>query len=148
MFDRKQKILVEIYDKTGLKKVKKCPIESDHVIIRSPRRGPGGSAYKARFNEDCIIYYTAGLWPFKRLKRKLLLKDGATECINLHADPIELPTWDRATEEKLFEANVIKAAGATVHRIQIPALLYFLVFMGVVMQFITLLIVTGKVKFV
>jgi hypothetical protein len=148
MFESKQKILVEIYDSTGLKSRKKYPIEADQVVIRKGRPVPGGAAYKAKFDEDCVVYFWSGYWPFKSLKRKLMLQDGATECINIRAPPMifKIPMWDRATEEELFKASVIKASGASMLKLQIPTLLYIMSFAGIAISVIILMVLTGRVR--
>lgn len=142
------KILVEIYDKTGLKQRKKFPIEGNSVLIRAGRRGPGGLAQAPTFDEDCVVYFYSGWWPFKQLKRKLLWKEGAERFINFRAEPegFEMPQWDRRSEEEFFKASVIKAAGATVSKLQVPALLYVLIFANIALTFIGFLVSSGRVR--
>ena len=146
----RQKILVEIIGENGVKSKKKYPIEADKVVIDPGKRGRGNPPYKPSFNKDCILPYYTGFGPFKRLKQKLLLIDGASKCVSFEFNNgkgiVDMPLWDRPTEEKLFDASVIKAAGATTQKVKISPLLYIALFMVVGMQFLTILLLTGKVR--
>ena len=148
----KPKILVEIIGEEGIKSRKKYPVEGNKVVIRPARRGPGGTAYKPEFDKDCLLNYWSGWGPFKRLKQKLLLIDGADRCVSFRTKPnegvveVEMPTFDRKTAEDLFKANVIKAAGSTLQKITVPISMYLLLGMVAVMNFIILLILTGRIR--
>lgn len=145
---QKPKILVEIIGANGIKSRKKYPIEEDNVVIRPAKRGRGPPAYKASFDKDCIVPYWKGIWPFKRLKHKLLLMEGATECVNFYSfTKVNVPTLDRKGVEKLFEANVIKSAGATTTKVVVPLSLYLFLGVIAVMAFVNILISTGRVRF-
>jgi len=72
--------------------------------------------------------------------------EGADKCVSFKKDNLDLPCWDRPTEEKLFEVSVIKAAGATVQKIQIPIILYILLFVIVALSFIQLMVMTGRLR--
>jgi len=145
----KPKILTEVISPTGAY-TKKFPIEGNKIVIKPPRRGPGGAAILAEFNRDCIIPYWRGWGPFKRLHHKLLLIEGADKCVSFRFNgemyEIEKPIWDRETAERFFKAQVIKAAGATIQKVKIPTLLYIMLFLLIVLQFITFLIVSGEVR--
>jgi len=144
------KILVEIIGEAGIKSRKKYPIEGDKILIRKGKRGRGNPAYKPSFDKNCILPYTIGWGPFKRHREKLLLIDGANDCVSFNFKngeaSVKKPLWDKETEEDLFKANVIKAAGATVQRVKIPALLYVALFLVVGMQFLTLLVASGRIR--
>ena len=144
------KILVEIIDETGIKQKKKFPIESNKIVIRKGKKGPGNIAYKPSFDRDCLLNYQKGFGPFKKLKQKLLLVEGADKCISFkfHKDTakVDMPVWSRQSEQNLFRASVIKAAGATVQRLQIPVFVYILLFVTAALGFIQLLISTGKIR--
>jgi len=141
------KILTEIIGKHGeIVKRKKFPVEDGTVLIRKGKRGPGGAAYKPKFNRNCLLWEKRGLIPFKSYKPKLMLMEGADRCIEFNSDSVDIPMWDRKTEENLFKASVIKAAGATVQKIQIPFIFYILIFFGIILQFFTILILTGRVR--
>jgi len=145
----KPKILVEIIGEEGIKSKKKYPIEGSTIVIQPRKtRNPG---YYAKFDRNCLLSYFVGFGPFKRLKQKLLLIEGADKCVNFNftetPGEVDMPFWDRETEKKLFEASVIKAAGASVQRIKIPIFLYILVFMGFAIGFLNFLVATGRIRF-
>lgn len=148
IFQKTPKITVEILGEAGIKTSKKFPIEGNTVVIRQPRKGPGGTAYKPTFDRTCLIPYSKGIWPFKRINFKLMLKDGAKECISFFKEPLDIPMWDRKTEEDLFKANVIKAAGATVQKLQVPTWLGILAFLTLVFSFVGMLFASGQLRFV
>jgi len=145
----KPKILVEIIGEEGIKSKKKYVIEGNTIVIQPRKtRNPG---YYPKFDRNCLLSYFVGFGPFKRLKQKLLLIDGASECVSFNftetRGEVDMPFWDRETEKKLFEASVIKAAGASVQRIKIPIFLYILVFMGFAIGFLNFLVATGRIRF-
>lgn len=145
---QKPKILVEIIGPNGIKSRKKYPIEGDTVVIRQAKRGRGPPAYKASFNKDCIVPYWKGIWPFKRLKQKLILMEGAHECISFYdVYGVFVPSYDIEESEKLFQANVIKSAGSTTTKVQVPLSLYLFLGVIAVMTFVNILISTGRVRF-
>jgi len=119
-------------------------------VIRPARRGPGGAPYKAKFDRDCIIVYWKGFGPFKKLCQKLILIEGAEECIRFRfmgkEYELNMPVFDRDAAENFFKAAVIKAAGATVQKITIPISVYIILVLVAIMQFISLLILSGRVK--
>ena len=145
---RKPKILVEIIGPNGVKSRKKYPIEGNTVVIRKAKRGRGPAAYKPTFTKDCVVPYNKGIWPFRRLKQKLMLMEDADACIDFYSfTKVNVPTFDRKTSEELFEANVVRKAGATTTKVQVPLSLYL--FMGIiaVLAFVNILISTGRVRF-
>lgn len=145
-FSGKPTILVDIIGENGVKSSKKYPIEENSVVIREAKRGRGPAAYKPTFDKDCLIYYTVGFWKFKRLKVKLMLMESANSCVKFVGKRVDRPIWGRVTSEKLFEANVIKSAGASTQKLQIPMMLYVFLFVITAISFMTFLVVTGKVR--
>lgn len=144
----KPKILVEIIGPNGIKSRKKYEIEGNTVVISKAKRGRGPPAYKPKFTKDCIVPYRKGIWPFKMLKHKLILMEGANECITFFdAYGVFVPTFDRSTSENLFQANVIKSAGTTATKVQVPLTLYL--FLGIILALtlMNFLTVTGRVRF-
>jgi len=77
----KDKIRVEIIGPGGMH-AKNYVIEENTVIIRKGRRGSGGASYKPEFTRDCLIEYKTGIWPFRKLRKKLMLFDGGDKCIS------------------------------------------------------------------
>lgn len=146
----KPKIKVDVINEAGLT-TRKYPIEGNNIVIRAAKRGRGGAAYTASFDKHCLLPYYVGFWPFKQLKQKLMLIEGADECVSFDFTDktdtkTKMPTWTREALEKASEASVIKAAGATFQKMKIPTLLYVALFMCVGMQFLILLVLTGRVK--
>ena len=142
------KFLVEIIGANCVKSRKTYEVDGDSIVIRKAKRGRGPPAYKPTFNKDCILNYWKGIWPFKKLKQRLMLKEGANECVNFYGgEEVDVPTFDRKASEKLFQANVIKSAGSTTTKVQVPLSLYL--FMGIiaVLAFVNILISTGRVRF-
>ena len=145
----KPKIKVDVINEAGLK-TRKYPIEGNTIIIRAGKRGRGGAAYKAKYDKNCLLPYYTGFWPFKRLKQKLMLIEGADECVSFHfmedGVQVDKPTWNRDALERADEASVIKAAGATFQKLKIPVLLYIALFMVVGLEFLNLLVLSGRVR--
>lgn len=139
-----KKILVEILGDLGIKSRKKYPIENNMVVLRKKeKRLP---AYKAKFGKDSIIFYNVGFWIFKRLKQKLMIIEGASECVSFNNKKVNVPVWDRKTSQDLFKANVIKSAGQTTQKVTIPAMLYIVLAGVIFMQILTVLISSGNVR--
>lgn len=141
-----QKILVEIIGENGVKSRKKYPIEENHVVIRKRTRGRGPPGYKVPLNKDCILTYYVGVGIFKRTKRKLLLKENASEFVNFYSqERVETPTVNMKSLRDYSQASVIKFLGATVQRIQVPTLLYVVIAGVIFLQVINLLVSSGRV---
>ena len=142
----KPKIKVDVINESGLK-TKKYPIEGNQIIIKPAKRGRGGAGYAAKFDKNCLLPYHVGLWPFKHLKQKLMLIEGAAKCVSFDFTDkkANMPNWSREALERASEATVIKAAGATFQKLKIPTLLYIALFLVVGLEFLNLLVLTGKV---
>jgi len=145
----KPKIKVDVINEAGLK-TKKYPIEGNTIVIRAAKRGRGGAAYKAKYDKNCLLPYHTGFGPFKHLKQKLVLIEGADECVSFHfmedGVQVDKPTWSRNALEKASEATVIKAAGASFQKLRIPTLLYIALFLVVGLEFLNLLVLSGRVR--
>jgi len=136
------KIKVEIISPTGSIQNKNCKVIGDKVIIQKETKRKAEKS--AQLDNDCVV--TTGSI-FK--KRKAYLREDANKCIPVLRKidkPEDVPVWDADTEEKLFDANVIKATGATTSKIQIPISVYLLLIVIVALSFITLLQVTGRIR--
>ena len=143
----KPKIKVHVINEAG-EKTKKYPIEGNQIIIKPAKRGRGGAGYKAKFDKNCLIPYHVGFGPFKQLKQKLMLIEGASKCVSFDfADKkAYMPSWSRKGLEKASEATVIKAAGASFQKLKIPTLLYVALFMVAILEFLNFLVSTGRVR--
>lgn len=137
---KNQKILVEIYDKTGLKQRKKCKIIGNQVEIRPKKtRDPG---WYADFGELSIVYFMSG-FPFKKLNRKLMVKEGATRCISLRSFPVEVPVWDSRMEKEVANAHILKHAGTSLQKVQVPSWLIMILLANIGLTVIILLKILG-----
>jgi hypothetical protein len=79
-----------------------------------------------------------------------MLIDGADRCISFKigkdkAD-VDLPVWDRQSEEKLFQAKVVQASGQVSGKMEIPSMLYVMMMVGVLFSVLTLLAVSGRLS--
>lgn len=156
----KDKILVEIIDKSGIPHKAKYPYEENHVVIAKGSKKPGDVRYAPEFNRDCILPYFEGKWPFRRLKRRLMVWNGSDHCIEFIPEKLDdkgevvegakvdlhLPT--RTTVEQYARAQVVKAAGETMQQVKISPLLYVLVFVNIVLTCGAILLASGKIQFV
>lgn len=136
---RADKILVEIRNESGMISRHKYKIEENKVVIEAGRKKGKGSGYKPSFENDSIIYYTSGRWPLKRLHRKLFLMEGAKKCLSFKDNKVQKAVWDRKTEKELFKAEVIKSAGATTQKVQVPISLYIVVLAGIMISVLNLI---------
>ena len=139
------KIKTDIITSLGLK-TKKLKVEGNYIIVRKERKGKI-SGYRAEFDKECLLPYRTQL---HILKNKLMLVDGADRCISFKigkdkAD-VDIPVWDRQSEEKLFQANTIKASGQVSGKMDIPPMLYIVMMVGVLFSVLTLLAVSGRLK--
>jgi hypothetical protein len=140
-----KKILTEILSPLGSTK-RVFQTEDNKIIIRPSTDKTEG--YKAGFTRECLIPYRTFFGLVQR--QKLLLIDGADECIKFKYEEdktsIDAPIWNRKMEEKLFKANVIKAAGSISQKIEVPMLLYLAMFGCMILSVVTVLVVSGRLK--
>jgi len=138
------KILVEIIGENGIKSRKKYLVEDDKVMITRGRKGRGGAGWTPTFNRDCLLPYYVGIWPFRRLKHKLMVIENHASCISFRAEGIDKSMIDF---KEYFNAGAMKNAGATLQSIKIPPFLYLMLGAVLIMGFINLLLVTGRLRF-
>jgi len=143
------KLLVEIIGENGIKKRKKYPIAKDgnKVVIEKATKGRGHAGWMPEFDRDCMLYYFSGIFPFKRLKRKLMVMDGASKCIGFMGKDVQVPVYDREASKKFFKANVIKSAGETAHKVTVPIFVYLLLFLLFMLGIVNILVGTGRIYF-
>ena len=136
------KILVDIIQHSGIRKRKKCRVEGDTVIIEKASRGRGNAGWKPTYSGACITYkkrFLRGLAPM------LEVKEDATHCLPvMQQNPDDVPSCTRKAVGKFFEANVIKAAGATATKLDVPLVLWMVMFVQVAISFIMLMRLWGK----
>ena len=61
-------------------------------------------------------------------------------------ETVSAPHWDKKTEENLFRAKVIRAAGETGQKLHIPLALYLILIINLAVSVIVLLVSSGKIK--
>jgi len=141
------KMLVEIIGENGSTK-RKCSLQGKQILIKKGSKGRGNADYLADYTNASVIPYRRGFGPFKWLSQKVMLMEGADKCMsfyNVNGTPeYDLPRWDRAAEARLFEANVIKSSGNVTNTLKIPTMLTMFLAVGLVLQFLILLVATGR----
>ena len=122
---------------------KKLLIEGNKIVVRKETKKSVG--YKVGFDKNSLL-------PYKNLlgftKNKVMFVDGADKCISFNVSDnraeIDIPVWDRKTEEALMEAEVVKTSGNVSGKLEIPALLYILVVCGIFVSLLTVLVASGR----
>ena len=141
-----QKILVEVLDSSGIKQKKKCVVEGTKVIVRK-KSGKGKNykpAYKAGFDESCLLYYR-GMWPFRFLKRKLQLIDGHDHCIKFDYTK-KTVDFSRFDIGNMFKAEVLEKAQASKTKLDVPFMLYLILIFILLMNVVSILVFTGRLR--
>lgn len=143
------RILTEIYSPQGMRR-RKLRVEGNQVIVRRASKGRGSPDYRASFDESSIVLFRKGVWPFRFLRQKLMLIDGADHCISFHYEiekgTLTMPVYDRAAMERLAEATVVKNAGNVSAKMQIPGSFFMVSMLGLVLNVVTLLVISGRLK--
>ena len=140
------KEIVEIIGENGIKKRKKYPIEQNKVVIDKQKTKHTG--WMPEFTKHSFLYYFSGVFPFKRLKRKLMVMEGADKCIEFRGkDDVEVPVYNKEVVKKLFEAEVIKHAGATTQKVGVPIFVYLLLFLALILGIVNILVSSGRIYF-
>lgn len=146
MFEKKQKILVEIIGGPFPKK-KKCLVDENRVILRPAKEGRGGAAITADFDNGCLVPYYTGLWPLRSIKHKLVLKEGASKCVNfIDKDDTNAPTCTKSDVSKFGQATVIKLSGSLKPPFNVN-IIYVLLVVGLILTGISILVGTGRLRF-
>jgi len=129
-----EKILVEIIGEQGIKERRKCKTDM-HKVELSRGRGRGKKTWKPPFGKENILYYHVGFWPLKRLKRKLMIREGASSFMDF-SNGEKLPPYTFNDMNEYANAKVIKNSGQTTQKIAVPLSLY-------VVSILTLVVVGG-----
>lgn len=143
MFKRVHKERVEIIHGNLKKKAKKYKvIEGNFLEIKKGGKGRGNISYRPSFNPSTsFIYYKGKLGG---LKRKLMLVSGAKKCIEFTKN-VKVPSVDPETMSEYFKAHVVKSAGATTQKVDVPLILYILIGLGVFLSLLNFLASRGVV---
>jgi hypothetical protein len=129
---------------------RKLRVDGNQVIVKRSDKGRGSPDYRATFDENSIVLFRKGLWPFRLLRQKLMLIDGADHCISFHYEinkgTVDMPVYDRSAMERLAEATVVKNAGNVSAKMQVPGSFFLVSMLGIVLNVVTLLVVSGRLK--
>lgn len=143
------KIRVDIIGENGITSTKKHKIKGNKVILRKGRRGKGGIGWKPSFTKDSLLPYKTGLWPFKFLRQKLMVKQDASECVNFYGkEGVEVPEWSREELAKASTATVIKNAGVSTQKLLVPTFVYLLLGAILMFQLVMFFFFNQRFKFV
>ncbi len=141
---RKEKIRVEIIG-GYLPKKRMCDIVGNEVIIKPANQGRGGEEYRAKFDNTCLLPYTTGLLFLKSVKHKLLVKEGATECISFgNLETSLAPSCTIQDVNRYATATVIRAAGSL--KPENKTLIYVLIIINIILTLFGLLVASGNIK--
>ena len=135
----KDKILVDILTPKGIKK-KKLLVEGKYIIVKQGKGVRGDPVLKAEFDESCILWFKT--WRFGHLKQKLMWIEGHKKCVSFKPKT-SLSYFDA---KGYFDSGAIKNAGSTIQHIKIPLTFYLIIGAVLVMQIISLLISSGRVR--
>jgi len=76
-----------------------------------------------------------------------MVMDGADKCIEFKGKDVQVPIFDRETSKRLFEAEVIKHAGASTQKVTVPIFVYLLLFLLFMLGIVNILVGTGRIYF-
>lgn len=93
---------------------------------------------------DGAMFFSKDFWG--RWIPTIEVKPYAKEAINFKTENIIPSIWDAEAEQNLFQAQVIKAAGATSSKLQIPIGLYLILGIILVVGVIGLLLSSGRIR--
>lgn len=137
------KILVEIIGKNNqIIKRKKYKIEENKIIIEKPSKGRGKAGYKVDFTKDSIIYY----YRLGFLRQKIMLIEGSFKCLDWKDGQTDFNYPTKNTIKSWFDVNVLDKASNIGTKVQIPLYVSMLIFAGLVFNFLTFLIASGRLK--
>jgi len=133
------KLLVEIITDSGLIR-KKCKVEENKVIIEKPSKGRGKVGWTPTFSKDCLVPYFVGIWPLKRLKFKLIVKEKAEVCVNFFSkkEDVDVPEITPKTVEELGKSSILKTAGKSTQKVTVPLSLYVVIIINILVSVGTL----------
>lgn len=122
-----------------------CEIVGNEVVIEAASQGRSGDSYRAKFDNTCLLPYTTGILFFKSVKHKLLLKEGASECVSFgNLENSVAPSCTIQDVKKYATATVIRAAGSL--KPENKTLIYVLIIINIILTLFGLLVASGNIK--
>jgi len=145
---RRGKYKIRMITASGEEKITWRGAESDGETIVMEKAKGKKLGWTFKFDNSCVLRATRSWYSFGGDTKILEVYPNADKAISHNAkDKITTPAhWDKRAEEKLFEAGVIKAAGASIQKVQISPILYILIGLSVVFSFLTFLASSGRIR--
>jgi len=142
------KIRVEIIGKAKTK-ARKCKVRGNLIVLeKETKEHP---EYTAEFTEDCLIREEYGRIR-KKTKLKLMILKGAQKCISFASKrgqlKKDLPYLDREAIKHHFHKEVMHKQGTVHTKLDVPMVLYVMVFIAIAVGFVNILMSSGRVAFV
>lgn len=122
---KKEKIRVEIVSEQGIVKGNFL-IEGNRVIMQKESNDRGSIGWNPSFSKEAFLSYYVGFRPFRSLRRKLMIMQDAESFIEFSKEKVNIPTWDKEALENASKAHVLKIAGATTQKVEIPLVIYLI----------------------
>lgn len=148
---RNPKIMVEIIGSARTQR-KKLEIDESggksQVIVNPGGKGRGDVQQTATFTRSCLVPFKTGIF-FKSTKYKLILKEGASSCIDFSDDSqdSDAPSCTQAQIKTYFRAQCLRAAGNLTGKEQKLTLVYILLIAVLIVTIVGILVSTGKIQF-
>jgi hypothetical protein len=122
--------------------LKKPLLDGRTIVMEKQKKG---LAWAFTYSQTELVK-TGPLGLFRRSSVSVI--HGASKAISLNYEgkELEAPTWSRTTAGGFFTASVIKAAGQTGQKLEIPIAVYILIFANLALGLITLFAVTGRIN--
>jgi hypothetical protein len=122
------------------------PIPGKTELQMEKPKGKYGAGWRLKYKTTCIIR-KKGMFGLKTYDLIEAWPDAEEALIQEEDVPYaEQCHWTRKNEEKLFEANVVKAAGATTQKFQMSMAIYVLIGIAIIIGILNLLTSTGMIR--
>lgn len=142
------KIRVEIIGK-AFTRVKKCLVRGNLVVIEKETKDH--PEYTAKFTMDSVLPVEKGRIR-KRTHRKVMLFEGAKECINFRSNRGQLKGplsfWDRTAMKGLLDAEIAKKHGQVHTKLDVPVMLYVFLLIIMGLTLVGVLMNSGRIQVV
>ena len=142
------KIPVEIVGK-AFTKLKNCEIRGKLVVLKKETKEH--PEYAAEFDESCILTREFGRIR-KTYQRRLMIIEGAKKCISFASKRGVLdnapPGLDFAAIQSHFDAEVAKKQGQVHTKLDVPTSLYIFLVVIMILQFISMIMNSGRIQVV
>lgn len=135
------KLLVEIIHETRRITKKKCSIDGKTVLIE-PKRGRRKTGWCPSYESDGIFEEQYGWGPFKRWRKKLLVRENAEECASLSKKgKLDIPSWDKEAIRRFISAEIASRLGDVKIKHELPLVFWVIAggtFLNLILLWMTL----------